>query len=493
MAERAAGDRDILKPGGSTLRRLLDVLGSFKLAAYLIAILLGWVVVGQLVPQVDYLGPAEAARYREAAPALAASMAALGLDRVFTSWYFLATVALLATSVIVCTLDRATRGEGRVRRPFLTADAVAKRSLRLLDVEVSAPEAAEQARAVFAARHLQVGRREQAGALAVTGSGGRWGFWGSVTFHSALIVIAVGAVIGALTSSRAELTMVEGRTIAVGPSTLEGAVLPRVGVGPSGFSLAMGPPALSYEQERPIDVRVPLSVVEGGARVSGDDVRVNYPLQHRGTSFLLDRMGLAVRVRTSRSGRAVDDVLVTLKDRRADGYGGSYGLPDGTRVRILAVPDMRTPLGVPMTRPLELRDPGAYAQIGATGTAEVTGTVRPVGPIGVGETTTVAGLEVSIEDVRPWASFLVRSVGGRPILYAGFWLAVAALCVRFGDPRRELMVRIVPRGTGTPGASAVALLARSRYGRLGTARAERALARALGLDPNAFADEVRDR
>lgn len=479
----------MLKPGRPRIAGLLDVAADTRVAVVLIAGCLAWVLVGVLVPQADVLGAERMAEWRAAAPTWAAAADALGFDRVFSQWYFGASVALLGLSLVVCTLKRFARGEHRPKWPFLTTRAVSRRGLPWRDVVRGAPEAGEAAASALG-KHLSVGRRdEEDGSIAVTGVGGRIGFWGSIAFHFALLSAGIAVVVGIFTTFIGEAVLTVGQVVPIDEAfTGAASRRPAVGAPPGGFSLALDRVDLRYEGDRPVDVSARVRVLEDGAEVRSAAVRVNYPIEHRGLSVLLWKAGHAARISVWRTGGLVDDAFVNLKDKVAEGYTDRYSLPDGRLLEILMVPDGSVPPGSVAPRPLELDDPAVYLRLAES--------AQPAqGPIPVGGTAAIAGYEVRFEDARLWLAFFARSTRGRLLLYLALWLGVAGTAVRFSDPRREVMVLIRTaqleglsgETAATPG-SQVAVLTRGRYGAYRLAGAIRALGEALGVDLGARAD-----
>lgn len=460
--------------------RALDAISSSSFAAVLIAVLIGLVLVGLLVPQAGRLSLADRADWLEDNPLVGRLAQALGLDDLFAQSYFLAVIGLLVVSVAICTALRLARRGGTERTPFLTGDAADRRGLAWRSAPGAREEVAAGVTEALRRTGLVVSVKDGEGCTSVSGVGGRHGFFGSVLFHVALLVVVAGGVLGALTSFAAELVLTEGQVVEIGPSAfLEAGARPRFGGPPTGYAVALDRLGFAYDRGEVVEASATMRVLEGGRETARREVSVNRPLEHRGLSLLLYRPGYSVRLIIRRDDVVEDDAFVTLYQKVAQGYADRHRLPDGTQIDILAVNDVGRPLDGPAERPLVLVDPGAYVRERGRG-LPLSGPLRP------GESTTVAGRTVELGDVRLYSSFLARKSDGRPVLYAGMWLAVLGVAIRFLDPERWVAVA-VREGDGSE-VSRVAVLSRGRYGRLGVRRARRSIESALGLD-----DEGRGR
>lgn len=450
---------------------LIATLTSTRFAAVVMAALITMSVIGLAVPQASLLPAKDMDLWRRAYPWAAEVAAALAFDRIYNSWYFLLAVAALMLSVLLCTYKRVAAGAFRRRTPFLSARAAAKRGIPWRKIDLDPKTAARQAAAAFKAPWLRADESTAGTTRMVTWSGGRFGLVGSVVAHCALAIVAVGAVVGSLTSLQADMVITEGQTVQVGRAAFGGVrSLPVLGGVPQGFAVALDKLAFEYKKGLLEGATADMRVLEG-QRVIERRVRVNYPLEHKGVSFLLSQVGYSTRLVVRKEGRLLDDTFVNLKQRYAQGFGDRYRVPGGPELPVFVVPDSRLARTESARTPYILTRPAAY--LGSRESA-----LGLVGPLEVGKTAKIAGLDVTLADVRLYSVMMVRGNQGRPILYTGLWLIVAGAIMRFADPRRELMLAIRPRR----GGSEVACLGRSAYGRMGLGRMERTLGRALGTE-----------
>lgn len=470
----------------AVLGAALRLVASSRFAVVMILASLAFVLVGLIVPQVDLLGAEQAAQWRASSPLVSHIIAAVGLDRLFSQWYFLAVVVLLGVSLLACGILRLTRrGQGGrlAGTRFFGAQEGERCGSAWVSVPMPAERAAEAVERVLRRQGLTVELRPASGrdgVCSVIGAGGRVGFWGSIAFHGALLVVGTAALVGTLSTFVGEAVLTEGQELALREGTYR---LQRrassLAATPDGLTVSLGGVRLRYERGRPVDVRAEVGVTDG-RRTEASLVRVNYPLSYGPFSFLLWKLGHSVRIRIERGGRLLDDTFVNLKNKVAEGYHDAYVLPDGRKLSIVSVPQADRPLGRVAPTPLLLSDPAVYVRLEGEGSGTL------LGPIRKGGSVRVRDYVVTFEDARLWASFFVRGTAGRMLLYTGLWVAVLGALIRFADPDRLVVAAVRPgdRRVGGESASEVMVSTRGRYGDLRLAPVRAALARALKVkDP----------
>jgi cytochrome c biogenesis protein ResB len=399
-------------------------LRSFKLAAVLLALLCGAVLVSFLVPQRALFGADGIAAWHASSPALAGVLASLGFESVFSSWLFVAICVLLLANLLVCTLDRMVR---RMRRRLraLTPPPSAR---AVKPAPSLSPEAV--------ARGLAGGRwrvRSPETGHGVLLEAGSLGWWGSMLLHAGLIVLILAGIVSAMTRFTGTMVLAEGQTLPdARASYTDISESPRFGSAFGEFSVGLDSMKVTYDQGEIVDAVASMSVDENGARRS-DRVRVNQPLKVQGKSFLLGKSGHSVLLRViAPDGEAVA-ANVNLGEAVKQGYADTIDVR-GAKVGLLSVPDFAKRDAAAAQR-LSLVDPAVLVGIGSD-----SAWLRP------GDSAQVGSYLVSVQGVGLWTTLMVRADGGLPIAYVAFALVILGMIVRWLDP--EGLVALAPADEG---------------------------------------------
>lgn len=412
-------------------KRVARAVGSSKLAAWLIAILVGFLVLAFVIPQRGIFPDEQVNGFLSGAPSLLAWLVTwAGLDHVFTSTVFYAVCALLAVNLSVCTWRRAARRLRRSGPPSVGAVPDSALRLHVTDEDIIH-------------RALEAVGAEANGAQRWYLRRGDLGFVGSVTMHVAMIAILLGGVLSGLTTFRGEMVFTEGQTRTDAPE--EYSSISRMPVLRSAFKdfrLTLERMDFTYRGDSVVDAVANIRV-ESGAASRLVRARVNYPLKVRGKSFLLQDAGHAVRVIVKDvEGNTVADSFVNLLGMSDLGYRDSLVLPAGD-IAMVSRPDSSQPLNAPMRHGLELVSPVVGLSAAASSTVDDFTWVSPGAPA-----VKAGGYSVTVQEVRIWNRFLVRADDGRYISYVAFILVIAGSIVRFIDPDRWLKVAVVKSDSG---------------------------------------------
>lgn len=233
--------------------------------------------------------------------------------------------------------------------------------------------------------------------------------------HLALLVVILGAAIGAAFGSESTFSLLRG----------EQALLdePR-----TGFSAAVRLEELDAEfgsDGRPARLDTRVTFLDAGEVARESVLRVNQPGEFAGYLVHPWTYGPAVRLRvTSLGGDTLLDGAVPLDELRA-------GVPAGAA----ELPTQGVTLGLTLTN-AGVNELGVSV-VGATGLVD-TGRLRP------GEQARIGDINVELAGFDAWVTFLSRRDPGLLVLFGGAAALSASLAVAFWLPRRRLTIRPVP-------------------------------------------------
>lgn len=368
----------------------------------------------------------------------------LGLDHVYTTWYFWALNSLLAASLVACSMTT-QYPQLKLARDWKFAPST--KWLSRLPVNDVLPNASSvdlaralaqrgyQASAFFAGLHAR--RRltpPHAPQVFCSGSGRLYGFKGLVgklaplAVHAALLLSMLGFLTSALGGANGSAMVPEGSSFVIGdalrPTTLLGRLLAPAGaagvVSVDDFHVTYYPNGQVSQFYSELDV-------SDGERAEHASMKVNVPLRFRGvTAYQTDWSIASVMVRVGeRGGAGVEEAgAFVLPMASLEGKPGFAGRIWGTFVPV--PPPAGTPADAPPSGvSLVARDFQSVALYGPDGA--FVGVRRP----GSGKPIVVDGVPLLIERVTGATGLELKSDPGVPLVYAGFGLLIVTTFLSF--------------------------------------------------------------
>ena len=280
-------------------------------------------------------------------------------------------------------------------------------------LETSVPDRAPgELLATLAAAGYRARLEEGRGTWAIHAVRRGWSRLGSLGSHLAVVVIVLGAAIGAAYGSETVFSLLPGDQALLDA--------PR-----DGFSSAVRLASLDAEfgpDERPRTLDVAVTFLRDGKPVRETTLRVNEPGDFDGYLVHPWTYGPTARVRvTSLAGTTLLDASVPLDAVR-----------DGEPVGTAELPTAGVTLGLALTD-AEANELGVSV-VGRSGPVD-SARLRP------GESIRVGDVRVELEGFDAWVTFMSRRDPGLPVLFAGAGLLCASLVAGFWLPRRRVTIR----------------------------------------------------
>ncbi len=358
---------------------------------------------------------------------------ALGFFSMFGSVWFRGLVALLMTSVVACSVNRAPHLWRQATRPRL------EMSPAFFDhAAMGATIAGEEPTQVTADRAVAALRRRRYRAV-VAGEGDRihvyadrfrWAPFGTVVAHLSLVLVLAGVVIGTSFGFRnADFAAPIGSRVDVGNGT--------------GLALEATAFTDSYNAETgaPSDYASDIVLYRDGKQVAAQTVRVNQPLRYGDVSFYQSFFGPAAAVRIA------DGNGLVLFDR---GVPLLYGSSDDSE----------------RVGQITLADRGLRILVVAAASGEVSPTIKP-GQIQVevyqagsqtpvdlkvidqGKPATIGPLSVTFIRERQFTGLIVARDPGAILVWSGAIALMLGVCLVFFFPNRRIWAQISGRRDGS--------------------------------------------
>jgi len=425
-------------------RAVYGLLTSVRFAVVQIVAIALAGVVGIIVPQLPGIASRSPADYAEQmeilrarvepslGPGLTDAFEALGLFGVFTAWWFTALLALLALSIVVCTLDRTPRlwrsaRDVRVVQPDPFYDpelpdrAVIGGGLAADDVRVALRGArfrVREAESPDGTRYLYGDRHQHAKLFTLISHAGLVGF---------LLAAAVTSRLGFET----------------GILLPEGQALPVESIGTAGL---VSVKSLGFSAPRDADGRfadftTDLAVYQGGREIARKTIRVNDPLEAAGFTFHQNFFGPAVDLAIrDGAGRLLWWGPIPLDEENTGRPYGRFTIPGRDE-------GLEMLLGTDAAGAASLAVVG-YRIVGEDAAGAPLVETTFVGGASTGRTYDVetSDLRITFEEVTAYSGVIVKRDPGAGIVWVSFLLLILGLSLTFYFPRRRVWARLAPDG-----------------------------------------------
>lgn len=418
------------------LEGLWRLLTSMRVAMALMIVLAGLCVIGSLLIQIPTgLGddPALRAQWldsiRPRYGALTGVMDALGLFNIFNSLVFRILVAALTISLIACSVHRipgvwrtATRPRVDVGPGFFD-HAPQHESIV---VHATSAEALATVQGVLRKRHYRTLVKTD-DTIHLYADRFRFMAFASVAGHISLVLILLGAIVGATFGSRNDYFVVpEGSTVLTGTEP--------------GLSLRLIDFTDSYNATTgaPEDYTSQVVLLQGGQQVAAQTIRVNEPLAYNGATYYQKAFGPAVALTIKdASGSTVYREGMPLDGSSTDGSrrtAGSLTIPGtGDVVNVFATNGNSDKVIRPGQVQVILYPGGA----GAAADAKVFDQGKPQA---------LGGYTVTFDRELKYTVLSINKDPGQYLVWLGALLLFGGFTLVFLLPQRRVWARITSRG-----------------------------------------------
>lgn len=374
----------------------------------------------------------------------------IGFFNLYHTWYFYTLLAMLSTSLIVCSLRRLPQTWRIMARPKVELEEPgfkASPNRRSLTLRLPRAEAADAVTAALRKGGFRLRQSERDGALYLFGQKGAHSRLGIYVTHFSIIVIFIGGIIGSVSGFKAYMQITEGETsdqIMMRGSEGRMATLP--------FQVRCDDFTVDYYPgtQRPKDFYSRLTVIDGGRETLHERIEVNTPLKYQGIWFYQSSYGDTGRGLVV-SLRAVDPRTGAAHDLKFSGQDTQEVPGTGVVVRLRTIyPDFAMDeSGRPTSRSNQPRNPVASVNVtlpdGSTKLAYLF-KLRP-------DLKTVEGLPVDLAftdfSSLQYTGLQVVYDPGVWVIWTGCTLMVLGLWFAFFSSHRRVWVRLREEGGAT--------------------------------------------
>ncbi|AZQ76259.1 cytochrome C biosynthesis protein [Flaviflexus ciconiae] len=348
-------------------------------------------------------------------------LAFLGFFRMYTSPIFLTVSALLAGSIIGCTVHRLPllwRAAMHPRTHVSQGFHRHAQNRRLVTSEEEPDAFLQRSKDVFKKNRWRILADDRDPRAYYTDKN-RFGPFGTALAHAAFVLIMAAFVVSSLFSFEQFMVIPVGGSVELEDSSVE--------VRADSF-------VDSYNEDgRPIDYVSELTIVDNGTDMVSQEVRVNMPLAYGGVKFHQTSYGIASNVHvTELDGNVVFDGAVPMQWTSTDGTNSVGSIDEREDLDILIVTpasgrtDSVIPIGSAM---VEIYPSGSNEPLAVTQLPQ-------------GEAVTVGDFVFTFEGEAQYTGITARHDPGSPLLWIASILLVVGMFMTFGFPHRRIWVRV---------------------------------------------------
>ncbi|MFZ3063249.1 MAG: cytochrome c biogenesis protein ResB, partial [Actinomycetota bacterium] len=407
----------------SFFSRIWDFTKSRKLSLYLLSIFVVALIVGALLKA--------------------------GSKYVFSTWWFMALALALFLNTLFCTLSRIRSAVKAAFRPPKRAslDFIQKsKNHEQFSYGSTLREAVQSINSVFTGRRYRLKQEETSEAVSISAQKGKFSIWASLIFHSSFVVILLGALLSLTTNLRGSVGLIEGETFTEQHQNyriIKEAPLFRENH--QDFQVRLDKIYLSLDENgRPAEWSSDLVVLDDEEEVKRHHVHVNSALTYKGFVFYQTPMYSysPLFILKDSEGNVLLDAYVSLSPiiKKGPEFKDSFSIPGSNpsnpqmKVKVQFYPDAVRTGNRLKTKSFIPRKPAVDLEV-------LVGKKRVFkGPVWLNQSAEFQGLRLTFAGVRFWADFLVVRDQGIPIVFAGFWIGLFGIVLRFWFTNKNIWV-----------------------------------------------------
>ena len=385
----------------------------------LLIILLPIIAVANIIPQTGRVSPLEMAQWLSAHPTLAYLVKSAGFNHVYTSSWFLILTAVLFSNLTIITWQLAQRtwikSKGLHR---FTAQGPDYLTLATLPNATGLITAFEKGLRRKKYNLIKIGGE-------LYGRKGWPGIWGGTLLHLGLVVILVGAICSGMSRFSGYLELGEGQEVIDSPKSYQQSDSGPL-FGGDNHKNRLILKSISKEENGLLTVPLAVLTVKNRWTSVTETIRPNLPLDFQEMRIFLGQQSGPALLFSVIGPTGLDNGFVNLQP----GQGGPI-ISQFTIAGTTMQAQVEYTEGIE-TINIEIREKEALIY---------------QGPLSLRQSLRIQGYNLVFIDIRKWAGFLVVYDWAVPIVFAGFWMAVAGVLLMAVFDPREVWLQVRDQGS----------------------------------------------
>ena len=415
---------------------------SVKLAIVLLILISAASILGTLIPQQEAAGPF----ISRLSPGVADVPRSLQLFNIFHSAWFMLLMALLATNLIVCSLNRFPAAWKRFRKEPEPDQADLFEQIpadQTVISETPLKEETDRLENLLKKKLKGVRRRDGSDHAYLYGEKGSYAHFGVYIIHTSVLILMAGIVIGFLFGFEGYVDIPEGESAA--------AVALKGGGGTKSLDFAVRCDRFFidfYENGMPKTYRSDLSFVKDGRVVQTSPVLVNHPVTFAGIRFYQANYGMIpsgdpIMVVTE-GDKKIKDVKVAI--------GMEFDLP-GKKAKAQMIRVEENLMGMGPAVKLNIQSPAGQVQIWIFQAIEQINQVNPglIEQVPLFNPSLFKPYVFSLDQANKqyYTGLQVMQDPGVPVVATGALVMMIGFLVVFFSSHRQIWIRLDSRGDKT--------------------------------------------
>ena len=413
-----------------------------KLAIVLLILISAASILGTLIPQQEAAGPF----ISRLSPGVADVLRSLQLFNIFHSAWFMLLMALLATNLIVCSLNRFPAAWKRFRKEPEPDQADLFEHIptdQTVISETPLKEETDRLENLLKKKLKGVRRRDGSDHAYLYGEKGSYTHFGVYIIHTSVLILMAGVVIGFLFGFEGYVDIPEGESAAA--VTLKG------GGGTKSLDFAVRCDRFFidfYENGMPKTYRSDLSFVKDGRVVKTSPVLVNHPVTFAGIRFYQANYGMIPSgdpiMVVMEGDKKIKDVKVAI--------GMEFDLP-GKKAKAQMIRVEENLMGMGPAVKLNIQSPAGQVQIWIFQAIEQINQVNPglIEQVPLFNPGLFKPYVFSLDQANKqyYTGLQVMQDPGVPVVATGALVMMIGFLVVFFSSHRQIWIRLDSRGDKT--------------------------------------------
>lgn len=431
--------------------RVWNFFASVKLTIVILIILALTSIIGTILPQqatydknIEFLAGFSGI---DAAPAVYNLFIRLDFFDMYHSWWFIVLLVLFSVNLIICSLERFPKTLRLVATPLKPMEEKALKTLPIkkeLNVRANLKTAKDGVLNSLSASGYAVSEATGENSIQLYSQKGKYSRFGLYIVHLSILLILIGAIVGARLGFSGYLSLPEGEASDVAYTSGGQAI-------PLGFTIKCNWYNTEYYSgiDTPQDFRSELVVIDGGREVIKKVIEVNHPLTYRGITFYQSNFGIIPG--------AVGKFILKLIPKNGEGKtielkgGESFTIPGtnitGTIVDFSPALTRDQQTGALTTYSDSLVNPAVAIEFDEKGKGKFTGWILKRYPeTGIMPT----GNRIIFEDYWgvEYTGLQVAKDPGKWLIYFAFAVMTIGLYVAFFISHKKIWITVAPETSG---------------------------------------------
>lgn len=254
---------------------------SVKLAVYTLVLLAATSVIGTVILQ----NGTEQQYLREYGPGFYNLIKIFDFDDMYHAWWFLGLIVILCINIVVCSIERLTITWKIIfpKKVSFNKDRFRKqKNLESFSVDSNENENSlvEEYETLLNKRFSTVLTENSDDSTVIYAEKGRWTRLGVYVVHVSILLLLMGALIGAMFGFKAHLNLDEGSSSNIAFRSKTNAPVPL------GFEIRCNDFDVQfYDTGAPKEFKSSLTVLKEGNEIFTEDILVNHPLRYKGINI----------------------------------------------------------------------------------------------------------------------------------------------------------------------------------------------------------------